>query len=602
MYQTSKNKGQELVAQRMVRGFIKLGNEAYLITSLYHDGVEIIPPESLNEDKGYAYSEDSELGIPVIRVNSYVTRWPPRRIVFKDFIYTLERIINEFRLNVLITHSTLWGGPEEVAKFVEWRRSIKNLGGYQDPIVFCHMSHFQEPSPKRYSLSERTFRMAWNKLSLPQILREVNLLLVVTPYEEEVKVKMGAKREKCFLFPGGVDDEAFLRFSSLDTQEFFKRLNVKDNVKIISYLGSIEERKNPLAVLKVAEKLQKRHDIHFVIAGYGNSSYANRVNEVAKKLSNVTYLGEINEKEKIQLIKLSYLNIIMSKLEALGLTQLEFMFHGVPVVTSAVGGQSWLIRNEQEGIHVNGPDDINGAVGAIVRIVDDPQLWIRLSTNAKNRVKSFTISRLIHELDRAITEELVKESGLSQIPPYVHSTFLEPEQVLRSWSSGTRKVVATNRRLFIKHGVISKKVLEVPYGNITSIEHMRRYSWKTLLLGSIASIFFIIEPYLSPIFSKALIAKIEGFLRLLFPNISLQFNIPDVLLDNLPLIPISIALVIFIIQSRTGFTLNCAGMKPIYLPHAFQEAISYIRSIQDQQFKTVQGGVRLRMREHTSEQ
>lgn len=34
MYQTSKSKGQELVAQRMVREFIKMGHEAYLITSI----------------------------------------------------------------------------------------------------------------------------------------------------------------------------------------------------------------------------------------------------------------------------------------------------------------------------------------------------------------------------------------------------------------------------------------------------------------------------------------------------------------------------------------------------------------------------------------
>jgi len=441
--------------------------------------------------------------------------------------------------------------------------------------------------------------MAWNKLSLPQIFREVNLLLVVTPYEEEVKVRMGARREKCFFFPGGVDDVAFLRFSSIDAQEFFGRLNGKDNAKIISYLGSMEERKNPLAVLKVAEKLQGRHNIHFVIAGHGDSSYANQVKEVANKLANVTYLGEINEKEKIQLIRLSYLNIIMSKLEALGLTQLEFMFHGVPIVTSAVGGQSWLVRNEQEGIHAKGPDDIDGAMKAIIRLVDDHQLWLRFSTNAKNRVKSFTISRLMQLLDKAITEELVWESGLSQIPSYVHSTLSEPEQVLRSWSFGTQKVIATDRRLFIKHGMASKRVLEIPYGNITSIEHMRRYSWKTLLLGSIASIFIIIEPYLRPIFSIALIAKIEDFLRLLLPNVSLQLNVPNMLLESLPLLPISIALVIFAIQFRTGFTLHCADMKTIYLPRAFQEAISYIRSIQDRLFITFQGKVQPYTKERT---
>src|SRR3972149_7557283 len=105
MYQTSMSKGQELVAQRMVRAFRKIGHDAYLITSLYHDGNEVIPAESLPNDKNYVYSEDNELGIPVIRVDSFISRWPPRRIAFRDFIHALETIVNDFGLNVLITHS-----------------------------------------------------------------------------------------------------------------------------------------------------------------------------------------------------------------------------------------------------------------------------------------------------------------------------------------------------------------------------------------------------------------------------------------------------------------------------------------------------------------
>jgi hypothetical protein len=76
MYQTSKSKGQELVAQRMVREFIKMGHEAYLITSIYHDGIEVISSKRLPRTEGYAFIEDRELRIPVIRVDSYVAKWP----------------------------------------------------------------------------------------------------------------------------------------------------------------------------------------------------------------------------------------------------------------------------------------------------------------------------------------------------------------------------------------------------------------------------------------------------------------------------------------------------------------------------------------------
>ncbi len=583
MYQTSKSKGQELVAQRMVREFIKLGNKAYLITSIYHDGMEVVSPKNLRRIEGYVYTEDKELGIPIIRVDSYVGRWPPRRIFFRDFISTLEKIVDKFQLDVLITHSTLWNGPEEVAKFIEWRRDMRSIGGYQDPLVYCHMSHFQEPSPKRYSLIERSFRTAWNKLTLPQIFSTANLILVVTTLEKEVKVKMGAKAEKCFLFPGGVDDEMLLRYANVDVKSFFKQLKIKEGTKIVSYLGSLEERKNPLAVLKIAEKLQERKEIHFVIAGKGDSPYAKKIINTANSLPNVTYLGEISEQEKMVLIKASYLNVLLSRLEALGLAQIEFLCLGVPVITSAVGGQAWLIRNEVEGIHVDGPDDIEGAASAITRLVDNSTLWNTLSANAKERATSLTISKLTAELDEAIAEELIKERGLIKIPREVRVTLAEPESVLKSWSSGSWGVIATGRRLFIRRGIISRKVTEVPYANISSIEYMRRYPWKTLAIGSAISLLLFIEPFLRPIFSRTFILRFEELARYLLPEAFRQSPFLEAFLDVLPIIPLLVAVVIFAIQARTGFALRGPGIGPLYLPSKFQEAIAFIRSIQNGQ-------------------
>ena len=60
MYQTSKSKGQELVAQRMVREFLRLGHQAYLITSIFHDGLEVVSSDNLRKVGGYVYSEESE--------------------------------------------------------------------------------------------------------------------------------------------------------------------------------------------------------------------------------------------------------------------------------------------------------------------------------------------------------------------------------------------------------------------------------------------------------------------------------------------------------------------------------------------------------------
>jgi len=573
MYQTSRSKGQELVAQRMVSYFRRLGHAAYLITSLYHDGKEIASEGSLGE-KGYVEVNDGELDIPIIRVGSFTSKWPPRRVSLKDVVHALEGIVNDFGLNVLITHSTMWNGPEEVAKFVEWRRNIRELGGFQDPLIFCHMSHFQEPSARRYSVVERSFRMAWNRLSLRTILRVANLVLVVTPYEEQAKIKMGALRDKCILFPGGVDDNEFIRFATSSPGELLQRFNLPREAKIVAYLGTIEERKNTMAVLEVAERLKDRKDIHFVIAGSGDSEYAEQVRGRANGLVNVTYLGEIGEKEKVQLIEISYLNVLLSRMEALGLTQLEFMFQGVPVITSGVGGQSWIIRNGQEGVHVKGPGDVEGAAHAIVELVEDSSRRQKYSANARKRAGEFTLTKLIGNLDQALTNEVERESGLAKLPEEVTSTLSEPEVVVRTWSHGSQKVVATNKRMFIQQGRLSRSTTELPYSNVSSIEHIRRYSWRTLVVGAAISVLMFIQHYVFPIISRTLTSKIDIVAESMLPSLRVQSLQA---LANLWLVPISFALLLFLIRGRKGYAIQGARLSAVFLPYSFKESIQYIR-------------------------
>ena len=111
------------------------------------------------------------------------------------------------------------------------------------------------------------------------------------------------------------------------------------------------------------------------------------------------------------------------------------MYFGVPVVTSAVGGQSWVVSDGEEGIHVNGPDDIDGAAKAIARLVSLPETWRKMSDNARRKAQGTASSKITAELDAAIDKELAKENGLISVPADVRATIGEPEQVLRSWKA-----------------------------------------------------------------------------------------------------------------------------------------------------------------------
>ncbi|WP_232216711.1 glycosyltransferase family 4 protein [Desulfurococcus amylolyticus] len=273
---------------------------------------------------------------------------------------------------------------------------MKSLGESIPPTVMGHMSHYQPSDSLRYSLVERTYRMAWSTTALPSIFKASSMIIVLTPLEAEEMVTMGASPDFMHLFPGGLDDFAEL-VDRADARSFREKYGIPEDARVVAYLGTVEYRKNPLAVAKIARHFKDRRDVFFVVAGRLGDQWE-EVKRAVRGLRNIVLIGELRDDEKVVLVKTSYLNIIMSLMEDFGLTQLEFMYGGVPVVTSAVYGQKWLVRNGVDGVHVNGPDDVNGAASAIEALLKDEEKWKEMSRNARKRARGFLFSKLMREL------------------------------------------------------------------------------------------------------------------------------------------------------------------------------------------------------------
>jgi len=291
MYQTSNSKGQELVAQRMVKWARRLGYEAWLITSIYHDGEPVVPLiEVLKSIDGYVvFENDSKVGLPVIRVDSSKTFWPPRRIMFRDFITILKNIDDKIGIDFIVTHSTLWNGPEEVSRWIMWKRLMRNLGEVVNTTIYGHMSHYQPPDPTRYEPIERAYRMAWNSTTFPTIFKVADFIICVTNVEAEDMITYGARPDQIHLFPGGLDDDLATLIDNAKPDDFIEKYGISRDKLIISYLGTVEERKNPLAVVRVAKRLKNLKDVVFVIAGKPGDQWSEVVRE-AKNLKNVVLL------------------------------------------------------------------------------------------------------------------------------------------------------------------------------------------------------------------------------------------------------------------------------------------------------------------------
>ena len=110
---------------------------------------------------------------------------------------------------------------------------------------------------------------------------------------------------------------------------------------------------------------------------------------------------------------------------------------------------------------------------------------------------------------------------------------------------------------------------------------MRRYSWKTLVWGAAISVILFALPFFSQIFSKGFVASLDEMVRSIFPQAFLQWTFLGTFINFLCLLPLLIAVVMFAVEARTGYTLHGPGLDALYLPRKFREAITFIRSMQD---------------------
>jgi hypothetical protein len=253
----------------------------------------------------------------------------------------------------------------------------------------------------------------------------------------------------------------------------------------------------------------------------------------------------------------------MSRSEALGLSQLEFMSAGVPVLSSGVGGQAWLLRDGVNGFLLDGPDDIEGAAQKISRLVEDQSLRGKIGTNAMIFASSFLMSRLVAKLARKLE---TMEGRLTQkiaIPPG-----FPQERTLEAWTGHRQSVAATNKRLIIRAIEKGGGVITIPYDQIQRVTHFVKLDLKALVVGSVASLLLL---FLEAARFPAVLDAGERFVSLL----SRYATVPLSFLNVLPFVPLTMATVYAILTMNRGYLVHMTEKDAVFVSGEFLKALRF---------------------------
>ena len=200
-----------------------------------------------------------------------------------------------------------------------------------------------------------------------EIVQDADQLIAECPQDKEDLIQhYGADANKITIIPCGFSNEEFY---PIERKVARKILNLSQHEKILLQLGRMVPRKGVDNVIKAVGKIKKSiESIHLIIVG-GDADTPNpkltpeiaRLHEVAKKAgvnSKITFVG----RKTRDVLKFYYaaadLFITTPLYEPFGITPLEAMACGTPVIGANVGGIKYSVADGETGFLVppNNPE------------------------------------------------------------------------------------------------------------------------------------------------------------------------------------------------------------------------------------------------------
>jgi glycosyltransferase involved in cell wall biosynthesis len=208
----------------------------------------------------------------------------------------------------------------------------------------------------------------------------------------------------------GFHERVRILYSGIDLS-VFRPMPDLDKEWDLAFMGRLETMKSvdlfPDMLVLLKEKFP---DLKMMMTGEGSlKDWLFKEFDAKDVASMVDYQGVVETDDVPVLINRSRVFLYPSREEPFGLSIVEAMACGVPVVTTDVFGPKEIIQNNYDGIAVP-PDNVESLAAAIGRLLDDDELRERISENGLKSVKErYDIRqhsrRLIEIYKEMITED-----------------------------------------------------------------------------------------------------------------------------------------------------------------------------------------------------
>lgn len=227
------------------------------------------------------------------------------------------------------------------------------------------------------------------KRLIKSVFSKADIITAPTPALQKELSSYGLQNVQ--FIPNGIDFSKFKNSKKIDVR---KKHSIPKEKRIILYVGRISFEKRLDVLLSAFKKIsEKRDDVFLLIAGGG--PYLDDYTKLAQAmgLQNIAFAGFVPDENLSSYYAAADLFVSASDTETFGLTFVEAMFFGLPVVGVNRLGASDVIT-QKVGLLAE-PSNSTDLARCISLVLDHKKLFDEFKKNAKKEAQKYSIENTV---------------------------------------------------------------------------------------------------------------------------------------------------------------------------------------------------------------
>lgn len=286
---------------------------------------------------------------------------------------------------------------------------MHNYRSYQNNVVYRFAKKFDVPYilqahgslPRIFG--KKKLKKIYDYIWGDKLLNGTERVIAVSNVEIEQYQNMGLDKDKIRIVPNGIDLSEYGQIPKKG--EFRRKYSIKDDEKIILYLGRIHRIKGLDLLIEAFGDLSKKYeDIKLVIAGPDDGFLSTLKKQIADfKISDkILFTGPLYRNDKLKAYVDADVYVLPSSYEIFGITVLEACVCGTPVIVTDRCGIADLV-NKKAGLVCS--CNSGGLQRSITALIHDSKMSDRFSKDGKRLVsENFCMPKIAKQIEKLYAE------------------------------------------------------------------------------------------------------------------------------------------------------------------------------------------------------